>query len=172
MLIYKDSLTILKICNNKITTLSQIEKLKEMSKLIKLDLSGNTICDIEDYRKKVFDTLEGLQCLDGKDQDNQSVESDDDEEDPYGDEEGEFDQLGEGIEFPPEIVSKAPPDIQEKYRNGDMSQVEFQNFLLENNLWPGFDLEEEGELEMDEEEGEAQVDEPDGDGCKEGGDCC
>ena len=60
LLIYKDSLTILKICNNKISTLDQIKKLSDMSNLIKLDLSGNEICKIDDYRKSVFDNLKQL----------------------------------------------------------------------------------------------------------------
>ena len=58
--LYKDSLTILKICNNKINTLEQVNKLKDLDKLIKLDLSGNDVCDIENYRDKVFDDLKNL----------------------------------------------------------------------------------------------------------------
>lgn len=57
LLIYKESLTILKICGNKITTLEQIEKLKEMESLIKLDLSGNEVCNVESYREKVLKSL-------------------------------------------------------------------------------------------------------------------
>ncbi len=55
--VYKDSLSILKICNNKISTLEQISKLKEIKNLVKLDLSGNEICDIENYRDEVFKAL-------------------------------------------------------------------------------------------------------------------
>ena len=67
---YKDSLTILKICNNKINTMDQINKLKDLGSLIKLDLSGNEICKIDKYREQVFESLTQLQCLDGKDKDN------------------------------------------------------------------------------------------------------
>ena len=91
-MIYKDSLTILKICNNKISTLEQIYKLKDMENMLKLDLSGNEVCKVADYRKKVFENLKGLQCLDGKDQDDQSVESDSDVDEDYG-EENEAEQI-------------------------------------------------------------------------------
>ena len=71
--------------------MDQINKLKDMENLIKLDLSGNEICKIDKDREQILESLGQLQCLDGKDKDNQSVESDDDEdEDEYG-EEGEFD---------------------------------------------------------------------------------
>ena len=60
LLLYKDSLSILKICNNKINTLEQVKKLKDLDKLIKLDLSGNEVCEVENYREKVFDDLKNL----------------------------------------------------------------------------------------------------------------
>ena len=117
--IYKDSLTILKICNNKISTMEQLSKLKELDKLIKLDLSGNEVCNKENYRDQVFEDFENLLCLDGKDRDNQSVESDDDEED-YGAEEGEFDKDGD-IAIPDDVLERLDPEIREKYKNGEIS---------------------------------------------------
>ena len=150
-MIYKDSLTILKICNNKITTLDQVKKLSEISNLIKLDLSGNEVCKIDDYRKKVFDSISTLQCLDGKDQDNQSIESDDDE-DEYG-EEGEQDLDGVEFEIPEHVIEQLDPEIREKYKSGELSKDELLEFI--NNAEELDGLGEEGEFDLDDEEGEA-----------------
>lgn len=79
-----------------------------MDKLIKLDLSGNQVCSIESYRDKIFDSLKSLQCLDGKDRDQQSVESDDD--DDYGGENGESDQDGPLI--PDEMLANLDPELR------------------------------------------------------------
>ena len=99
--------------------MEQLSKLKELDKLIKLDLSGNEVCDKENYRDQVFEDFENLLCLDGKDRDNQSVESDDDEED-YGAEEGEFDKDGD-IAIPDDVLERLDPEIREKYKNGEIS---------------------------------------------------
>jgi len=99
----------------------------------------------------MFEEFENLRCLDGKDQDNKSVESDDDEED-YGNESGEFDQDG-NIQIPEDVLERLDPEIREKYKNGDISQAELLDFLNED----GGELGEEGEFEMAEEEGEAAV---------------
>ena len=115
--IYKDSLTILKICNNKINTLEQVYKLKGLEKLVKLDLSGNEVCDVDKYREQVFDKLSTLECLDGKDRDNQSVESDDDDEYDGESEGGEDDMLG----IPEDVIQKLDPEIREKYEKGEIT---------------------------------------------------
>ena len=58
--------------------------------------------------------------MDGKDKDDQSVESDDDEEDDYG-EEGEF-ALNEGeMEIPKDVLDKLEPEIREKYEKGELN---------------------------------------------------
>ena len=138
-----------------------------MANLIKLDLSGNEVCKVEDYRTKVFESLSQLQCLDGKDQDNQSVESDSDDGDEYG-EENEAEQ----VEIPQHIIERLDPEVREKYEKGEISQAELFEFL--NNGDDGAD--EEGEFEFDEEEGEESVDKVNADedgedgGCKD--DCC
>ena len=93
--------------------MEQLKKLKELDNLIKLDLSGNEVCDLENYRDKVFEDFKNLLCLDGKDRDNQSVESDDD--DDYGNESGEFDKDGEEFAIPEDVLERLDPEIKEKY---------------------------------------------------------
>lgn len=137
--------------------------------MLKLDLSGNEVCKVADYRKKVFENLKGLQCLDGKDQDDQSVESDSDVDEDYG-EENEAEQ----IEIPQHIIDKLDPEIREKYEKGEITQQELFDFINDADDLAG----EEGEFELDEEEGETEVDkanaDEDGDDKKDdcSEDCC
>ena len=92
--------------------------------------------------------------LDGKDKDDQSVESDDDEEDDYG-EEGEFALNEDEMEIPQDVLDKLDPETREKYEKGEINQEELLDFL---NKADGFDdLGEEGEFDMDGEEGEEQL---------------
>lgn len=58
--IYKDTLQILKISNNKISTLADLKPLKAFPRLIKLDLISNDICEIAGYREKVLEALPQL----------------------------------------------------------------------------------------------------------------
>jgi len=60
-----------------------VKVLKEIEGLLKLDLSGNDVCKLDDYRDSIFKAVPQLECLDGKDKDDQSVETEDDEDD-YG----------------------------------------------------------------------------------------
>ena len=87
--LYKETLQVLKLSNNKILSIAEIKKLVPCEGLIHLDLENNEITKITDYRETIFKTLPQLQVLDGKDDQNMSVYTDDD----YG-EEGELDMLG------------------------------------------------------------------------------
>lgn len=111
------------------------------------------MCDLEDYRDKVFDDFTNLQCLDGKDRDNQSIESDDDDE--YGGESGEFDK-DDDIAIPDDVLERLDPEIREKYKNGEISKHELIDFINDGDLAEG---DEEGELDMDDEECEAALEE-------------
>ena len=135
-----------------------------MESLIKLDLSGNELCKLENYREKVFESLKQLQVLDGKDKDNQSIVSDSDEEEEYG-EENEHEQ-DEQLDIPQYILDKLDPEIKEKYDNGELSQDQLLQFL--NNADDLADGDEEGEFDFDDEEGE--LEHAQGDAGKEGDD--
>lgn len=56
-----------------------------MTSLRNLDLFNCEVTNLENYREKVFETLSGLQYLDGYDRNDQEQEDDEDDED---DEEG------------------------------------------------------------------------------------
>merc|ERR1711983_388773 len=72
----------LNLSNNKIEDLEAIEPLKSFDQLTHLDLFNNDICNLDDYRTKVFKLLPNLKYLDDTDaDDNEEEESDDDEDD-------------------------------------------------------------------------------------------
>lgn len=121
--VYKDTLTILKLSNNKITDLGQIECLKDFEQLMKLDISDNEICKMENYREKVFKVLPNLIALDGQDADGKSVYSE--EEDDM--EDGEFDMDGM---FDEEVLDKLDPETRKKVENGELGYEELKGMGL------------------------------------------
>merc|ERR1711983_291030 len=72
----------LNLSNNKVKDLEAIEPLKSFDNLTHLDLFNNDICNLEDYRTKVFKLLPNLKYLDDADADG----DDEDDEDEDGDE--------------------------------------------------------------------------------------
>lgn len=104
--IYKDTLKTLKLASNKITSLADLDVLKELPHLQNLDLANNPISNYSDH---VWKMLPNLKILDNYDRTGQEVlsELDDEygeeelkglEDDLIDDEEGEFDfgEEGEG----------------------------------------------------------------------------
>merc|ERR1712029_223693 len=72
----------LNLSNNKIKDLEAIEPLKSFDQLTHLDLFNNDICNLDDYRTKVFKLLPNLKYLDDTDaDDNDEEESDEGEDD-------------------------------------------------------------------------------------------
>lgn len=59
-------LTSLDLAGNRIRTVDALSCLKEL-KLKALDLSGNPVCETDNYREAVFKMLDELEYLDGKD---------------------------------------------------------------------------------------------------------
>ena len=59
------SLMELYIGNNRLVQLKEVQQLKELPKLIILDLSGNPLCEAEDYRSYTVYQLRKLKVLDG-----------------------------------------------------------------------------------------------------------
>ena len=96
---------------------------------------------MEGYRDKVFAKLPQIQILDGKDPENNSVYTEDDEND-YG-EEGELDQE----DVYTDILLKLDPETRGRFENGEMDEAEMRAL----GLLPGdADYGEEGENEISE----------------------
>ena len=75
--------------------INSLEKFKEFSnsKLKKINLLNNPVCENKDYKQKLFDMIPNLKSVDGIDRDGNEIESTD-----YGDEGNEEDDF-EGEEF-------------------------------------------------------------------------
>jgi len=74
------SLETLKLANNMVATFEEVQKLKALESLTNLDLSSNRVCDLKNYRDRMFDMLPNLEALDGQDREGNDVVSDDDNE--------------------------------------------------------------------------------------------
>merc|ERR1712088_416723 len=80
----------LNLSNNKIKDLDAIEPLKSFEQLTHLDLFNNDICNIEDYRTKVFKLLPNLKFLDDAEVEGEEDEEDSDELSDEEDDDGEM----------------------------------------------------------------------------------
>lgn len=120
-----------------------------------LDLSNNEVCNIDNYRDLVYETLPNLQVLDGKDRDGGSYSSV--ENDEYG-EEGEFD-IENDFQMQ-EIIEKLDPDTRKRFEDGEIGIEDLKGLgLIPEDLdVDGSYGDEEGLF--DDEEGEAEGEEP------------
>lgn len=131
--------------NNKVASLDQIKCLANFEQLIKLDISENEVCKIDNYREEVFKLLPNLIALDGHDQDGKSVFS---EEDDELDEEGEFDMDGM---FDEEVLERLEPDLRKKVENGELGYEELKALgVIPADDDYGDEFGEEGEEEKSE----------------------
>jgi acidic leucine-rich nuclear phosphoprotein 32 family protein A/C/D len=91
------------LAGNQIATLEALEPLKALTSLDRLDLEGNPVTKLGDYREKVFSLLPNLRVLDGKDKEGEEVEDeeeDDEDDDDDDEEEGDEDDDEEGDDRP------------------------------------------------------------------------
>ena len=58
--VYKEHIVVLKLSNNKISTIEQIKGLAPLEKLVQLDISENEVCSVENYKDKVYEILPNL----------------------------------------------------------------------------------------------------------------
>merc|ERR1712166_707360 len=101
------TLVVLKLANNKIKTLAELDNLKDLKNLKSLDLADNEVTKVEGYEEKVWDMLEGLDIPDNHNRDGESKYTEDD--DDYGsDLEGDSNELGE-------VVPRGPAFIDDEY---------------------------------------------------------
>ena len=152
-------LSVLKLANNKISSLDHLECLKAIPNLINLDLVGNEITKIEGYTQKVFEMLSTLSILDGKNKEGVEIisqESDEDEE--YGGEDGEEDDEDFDQE---EYIDKISKQLTDEQKNELKAQGISVKQYLEGQ---GDDFEE-----MEEEGEEDQYGSEEGDEAEEGG---
>merc|ERR1712179_857814 len=81
----------LNLSGNKIKDVETLDALKSFVELKNLDLFNCEVTNVESYREKVFELLDGLQYLDGYDRNNQEAEDDDEDVDDVGDDDDDDD---------------------------------------------------------------------------------
>ncbi len=89
-------LTSIKIANNKIKTVLDLEPLLTCEALTCVDFGGNPITETENYSLLIREMFPKVDVVDGKDREGNSVISDEND-DAYGSEEGEH-EMSEGEE--------------------------------------------------------------------------
>ena len=58
--VFKEHILVLKLSNNKISTIEQIKGLAPLENLVQLDISENEVCSVENYKEKVYEILPNL----------------------------------------------------------------------------------------------------------------
>ena len=58
--VFKEHILVLKLSNNKISTIEQIKGLAPLDNLVQLDISENEVCSVENYKEKVYEILPNL----------------------------------------------------------------------------------------------------------------
>ena len=119
---------------------------------MRLDLTGNAVQQVENYRDTLFKTLPKLEVLDRTDKNDEDVLSDDDDEDIYG-EEGEF-ELDDDEDD--KILAQLDDDTRKRLQEGKMTEEELEALGL-GGLGGFPDDAEYGEEEVDEKDEEAEA---------------
>ncbi|CAD1470046.1 unnamed protein product, partial [Heterotrigona itama] len=91
-------LTHLNLSGNKIKDLDTLQPLKEFKNLKNLDLFNNEVTNLDNYREKVFSLIPSLRCLDGFDTDDCEVDSEGEDDEVNGNEDGDGDANEEDSE--------------------------------------------------------------------------
>lgn len=144
----------LNLSNNKIKDLEAIEPLKSFEHLTHLDLFNNDICNIEDYRTKVFKLLPNLKFLDDTDADDNDEEED--EDGANGAEEGDEDD-GEDED---DLEGEEDEEDEEESDEEDDGEMTLSD-LYKKNLDDDEDGEDYAEGEEEEDDDDDDIDDDD-----------
>lgn len=152
LIVLKDcpKLSHLNLSGNKIRDLEALEQLKSFDALTHLDLFNNDICNLEDYRAKVFKLLPSLKYLDDTD-------ADENEEDAEDDSDGERN----GTLSDEEDEEDEDEESEEASDDGDdgLGLAAIYNDNLEDDEDGDFDEEDAGEEDDDDEIDEEEPEE-------------
>jgi len=149
----------LNLSNNKIKDLEAIEPLKSFDHLTHLDLFNNDICNMDDYRTKVFKLLPNLKYLDDADaDDNDEAEEESDVEDVDEGEDG--DAGANGAEEEDDDDDDDDEDGEEESDDGSEDDDEDDGEMTLSDLYKknldddedGEDFVEDGEEEDDDDD--------------------
>ena len=119
----------LKLKDNEIKNLEDLKCLEVLKELASLNLSGNPVTEVEDYREKIYEMFPKLDILDGFDKGGNEInteENEDDEEEEYQVEENPGEEYGEeeyGDEEGEESDGKAGKQDEEEEENNDEGKL-------------------------------------------------
>jgi hypothetical protein len=147
-----ENLANLKLANNKIATIKDLECFTKLTNLKSLDLMGNPVCESDDqYTEKVFELIPSLEVLDGYNKEGDEVDSEGDS--GYGD---EFGEEGEE-EIEEQLLNQLTDEQKAEMKEKGLSVTEYYN-TMQPDL-DDFDGEEgEEDIYGDEEGGESEDD--------------
>jgi len=153
----------LNLSNNKIKDLEAIEPLKSFDVLTHLDLFNNDICNMEDYRTKVFKLLPNLKYLDDADADDNDEAEDEESEDGEAnggeDAEEEDDDDDDVDEDEDDAGEEDSEEEDEEEDEGEMTLSDLYKKNLDDDE-DGEDFVEDGEEEDDDDDEIDDEDEP------------
>jgi len=139
----------LNLSNDKIKDLEAIEPLKSFDQLTHLDLFNNDICNLDDYRTKVFKLLPNLKYLDDTDADDNDEEESDEDAGEEGDVNGAEEEDEAEDEDGEEGEEEESEDDDED--DGEMTLSDLYNKKLDDDE-DGEDFVEDGEEEDDDDD--------------------
>ena len=82
-----NSLTMLSLAGNQISTIEQLQEISCLHNLASLDLYGCPVTEINQYSIKVFELFKNLQALDGMDKNGEEVSVESEYDESEGDDE-------------------------------------------------------------------------------------
>jgi len=149
------------LSNNKIKDLEAIEPLKSFDNLTHLDLFNNDICNMDDYRTKVFKLLPILKYLDDADADDNDEAEEESEDDGLEGEEGDAngaeedddddDEDGEDGEDDDQSDLEGSDEEDDEEEEGEMTLSDLYKKNLDDDE-DGEDFVEDGEEEDDDDD--------------------
>lgn len=71
----------LSVSQNQLTDFASVESLAKLTKLYQLDLTGNSLTELEGYKTHIFNTIPSLEILDNRNKQGEEIQYDDDDED-------------------------------------------------------------------------------------------
>ena len=152
----------LNLSNNKIKDLEAIEPLKSFDVLTHLDLFNNDICNMEDYRTKVFKLLPNLKYLDDADADDNDEAEDEESEDGEangGEDAEEEDDDDDDVDEDEDDGEEDSEEEDEEEDEGEMTLSDLYKKNLDDDE-DGEDFVEDGEEEDDDDDEIDDEDEP------------
>lgn len=149
-------LTHLNLSGNKIKDLDTLQPLKEFKNLKSLDLFNNEVTNTDNYREKVFSLIPSLRYLDGFDADDCEVDSEGEDDEVNGNEDGDGEDNEEDSE---EVSDEEDDDFLDDDPGLDAVYSEKLDEVSDEEDYMGEEEEEDDDEDNEEDEQEEEEEE-------------